>query len=239
MNCDITREQLIAYFYGEDLHKDERERLGVHIETCPSCSKTLEELGYASRILSTWRDETPDLDLAFAAERPSFWQTLWPARFPKRWAAAAAFAIAAILVITFLNVEFALREGAFHASIGLRSSDSSEQIAVDDTSETHPLDAPITLGELIVHQQNLIDYANRLVRASQNRQRDEVNSTLIHLMRELETQRQQDLQRIDRGLWILHNTRGTRYDNTLQQMPLAPAEKNQPTRIIPTVGKKQ
>ena len=94
-----------------------------------------------------------------------------------------------------------------------------------DTSETHPLDAPITLGELIVHRQNLIDYTNRLVHASQNRQRDEVNSALIQLVRELETQRQQDLQRIDRGLQILYNTRG---------MPFG--QKNRPTPIIPTGG---
>ena len=234
MNCDITREQLIAYFYGEDIHKDERERLGAHVETCPACRQTLEELGVTSRILGTWRDETPDLDLAFAEAQPSFWQNPWPVRFPKRWAAAATLALAAILVIAFFNVEFALREGAFHASIGLRSSDSPERVAVADTSETHPLDAPITLGEWIVHQQNLIDYANHLVRASQNRQRDEVNSALIHLVRELETQRRQDLQRIDRGLWMLHNARGTRYDNPLQQMPFG--QKNQPPPIIPTGG---
>lgn len=234
MNCDITREQLVAYFYGEDIHKDERERLGAHIETCPSCRQTLEELGITSRILGTWRDETPDLDLAFAEARSSFWQNLSPMRFPKRWAAAAAFAMAAILVITFFNVEFALREGAFHASIGLRSSTSSAPIAVADTSETHPLDAPITLGEWIVHQQNLIDYTHRLVRASQSRQRDEVNSALINLVRELETQRQQDLQRIDRGLWILQNARGTRYDDPLQQMPFG--QENQPPPIIPTGG---
>ena len=225
MNCDITREQLIAYFYDEDIHKDERERLGVHIETCPSCSQTLEELGNASRVLSTWRDETPAFDLVFAEARASFWQNLWPVRFPKRWAAAATFAIAAALVITFFNVEFAIRDGAFHASIGLRSGDSLEQLAVPDTSETHPLDMPITLGELIVHQQNLIDYTNRLVHASQNRQRDEVNSALIQLVRELETQRQQDLQRIDRGLQILYNTQG---------MPFG--QKNRPTPIIPTGG---
>lgn len=225
MNCDITREQLIAYFYDEDIHKDERERLGVHIATCPSCSQALEELGNASRILSTWRDETPDFDLVFAEARSSFWQNPWPARFPKRWAVAATFAIAAVLVIIFFNVEFALRDGAFHASIGLRSGDSSERIAANDTSETHPLDAPITFGELIVHQQNLIDYTNRLVHASQNRQRDEVNSALIQLVRELETQREQDLQRIDRGLQILYDTRG---------MPFG--QKNRPTPIIPTGG---
>ena len=225
MNCDITREQLIAYFYDEDIHKDERERLGVHVAACPSCSQALEELGNASRILSTWRDETPDFDLVFAEARSSFWQNPWPARFPKRWAAAATFAIAAVLVIIFFNVEFALRDGAFHASIGLRSGDSSERIAATDTSETHPLDAPITFGELIVHQQNLIDYTNRLVHASQNRQRDEVNSALIQLVRELETQREQDLQRIDRGLQILYDTRG---------MPFG--QKNRPTPIIPTGG---
>lgn len=225
MNCDITREQLIAYFYDEDIHKDERERLGVHVAACPSCSQALEELGNASRILSTWRDETPDFDLVFAEARSSFWQNPWPARFPKRWAAAATFAIAAVLVIIFFNVEFALRDGAFHASIGLRSGDSSERIAATDTSETHPLDAPITFGELIVHQQNLIDYTNRLVHASQNRQRDEVNSALIQLVRELESQREQDLQRIDRGLQILYDTRG---------MPFG--QKNRPTPIIPTGG---
>ena len=98
------------------------------------------------------------------------------------------------------------RDGAFHATIGLRSSDPPERVAIADTTEVSSLDDPITLGEFIVHQQNLIDYTNRLVQTSQNQQRDEVNNTFIRLVGELETQRQQDLLRIDRGLQILYNT---------------------------------
>ena len=49
MNCDITREQLIAYLYDEDIRPEARERLKDHIETCPSCSQTLEVPGRANR----------------------------------------------------------------------------------------------------------------------------------------------------------------------------------------------
>lgn len=242
MNCDITREQLIAYLYDEDIHPNERERLKVHIETCPSCNQTLEELGSTSRILNAWSDEKPNLDLVFVQERQPLWQNLHPRRYPKTWATASV-AIAAILILTFLNIEFAIRDGAFHAAIGLRSSDPPEQIAIADTSEVISLDAPITRGEFIIHQQNLIDYTHRLVQTSQNQQRAEVNNTFIRLVGELETQRQQDLLHIDRGLQILYNTQENRYNHILRQ--IAPVYdnaveiheipvQNRPYRTIPT-----
>ena len=246
MNCDITREQLIAYLYDEDIQPDARERLKAHIETCPSCSQTLEELGSTSRILNAWGDEKPNLDLVFVQERQTPWQNLLPTRYPKTWAAAGV-AIAAILIFTFLNIEFAIRDSAFHTAIGLRSSDPPERVAIADTSEVSTLDDPITLGEFIAHQQNLIDYTNRLVQTSQNQQRDEVNNTFIRLVGELKTQRQQDLLRIDRGLQILYNTQETRYDHILRQ--IAPVKNilydnavevyeipvdNRPYRTIPT-----
>ena len=249
MNCDITRGQIVAYLYDEDIHPESRERLKVHIETCSSCSQTLEELGSTSRILNAWGDEKPDMDLVFVQEHQPLWQNLLPTRYPKTWVAAGV-AIAAILIFTFLNIEFAIRDGAFHTSIGLRSSDPPEQVAIADTSEVSSLDTPITLGEFIVHQQNLIDYTNRLVQTSQNQQRDEVNNTFIRLVGELETQRQQDLLRIDRGLQILYNTYETRYDHILRQ--IAPVKNilydnavevnevpvdNRPYRTIPTRGK--
>ncbi len=247
MNCDITREQIVAYLYDEDIHPNERERLKAHIETCPSCSQILEELGSTSRILNAWGDEKPDLDLVFVQERQPLWQNLLPTRYPKTWVGAA---IAAILIFTFLNIEFAIRAGAFHAAIGLRSSDPLEQIAIADTSEVPSLDAPITLGEFIIHQQNLIDYTNRLVQTSQNQQRDEINNTFIRLVGELETQRQQDLLRIDRGLHILYNAQENRYGHILTQMDSVknivydsgvevysvPVD-NRPYRTIPTRGK--
>ena len=242
MNCDITREQLIAYLYDEDIRPNEPKRLKIHIETCPSCSQTLEELGSTSRILNAWGDEKPNLDLVFVQERQTLWQNLLPKRYPKTWATAGV-AIAAILIFTFLNIEFAIRDGAFHTSIGLRSSDSPEQTATVNTTEVPSLDAPVTLGEFIIHQQNLIDYTNRLVQESQNQQRNEVNNTFIRLVSELETQRQQDLLRIDRGLQILYNTQETRYDHILRQIaPVydkaveinsVPVD-NRPYRTIPT-----
>lgn len=248
MNCDITREQLIAYLYDEDIQIEARERLKAHIETCPSCNQTLEELGSTSRILNAWSDEKPNMDLVFVQER-TLWQNLLPTRYPKAWAAAA---IAAILIFTFLNIEFAIRDGAFHAAIGLRPSDLPEQIAIADTSEVASLDTSITLGQFIIHQQNLIDYTHRLVQTSQNQQRDEINSAFTRLVSELETQRQQDLLRIDRGLQILYNTQETRYDHILRQMDSVKKQlflydnavevheipiENRPYRTIPTRGK--
>ena len=249
MNCDITREQLIDYLYDEDIRPNERKRLKIHIETCPSCSQTLEELGSTSRILNAWRDEKPDMDLVFVQERQPLWQNLLPTRYPKTWATAGV-AIAAILIFTLLNIEFAIREGAFHTSIGPRSSDSPERVAIADTSEVSTLDTPITRSEFIIHQQNLIDYTNRLVQESQNQQRDEINNTFIRLVGELETQHQQDLLRIDRGLQTLYNTYETRYDHILAQMDSVKnivydsavevheiSIETRPYRTIPTRGK--
>jgi len=242
MSCDITHEQLIDYLYDEDIRPDERERLKVHIETCPSCKQSLEELGTTSRMLNAWPDEAPNLDLVFVQERQSFWQNLRPTQFPRRWAIGTAIAAAAVLVLTFLNIEFAIRDGAFHASIGLRSNQPTEQLTVTDTSGASQSETPVTWNEFVTQQQNMIDYTNHLVQTSEDRQRDDVNSTFIRLVRELETQRQKDLQRVDRGLQVLYNTQETRYDHLLRQMPLERLPTNmrhdQPTQLIPTSGTK-
>ncbi len=145
MNCDITREQIVAYLYDEDIHPNERERLKAHIETCPSCNQTLEELGSTSRILNAWGDEKPDLDLVFVQERQPLWQNLLPTRYPKTWVGVA---IAAILIFTFLNIEFSIRDSAFHAAIGLRSGDPPERVAIADTSEVSSLGAPSRVANL-------------------------------------------------------------------------------------------
>ena len=238
MSCDIIREQLIDYLYDDNIRPDEHTRLKTHIENCLLCSQTVEELGTTSRILNAWPDESPNLDLIFVEERQSFWQNLVPTHFPRRWAAGIAIAAAAVIILTFLNIEFAVNDGVFHASISQRTTQSASQVAKTNTSETETLHTPISRDEFITYQQEMLSYTNRLVEMAEKQQRDDVNRTFIRLVRELETQRQQDLQRVDRGLQVLYNTQENHYDNLLRQMPLerlpANLRTDQPTRLIPT-----
>ena len=192
MNCDITREQLIAYLYDEDIRPEARERLKDHIETCPSCSQTLKN--WAAHLASS----TPG-----ATKNPTWTSSSCknanPLAKPVSHATSQNLGCCGSWICHRRNPHLHLSQHRIchtrrriHAAIGLRSSAPLEQTAIANTTEVPSLNAPITLGEYIIHQQNLIDYTNRLVQTSQNQQRNEINNTFIRLVSELETQRQQD-----------------------------------------------
>lgn len=101
MKCNISKEQLIGYFYKETL-QEEVEAIEKHLTLCPDCQKELEELSQTSRLLQAWPVEDPDLKFIFVEEKPR------PKTFPlPDWRGIMVqhrrvFAFAALFFLTFI-----------------------------------------------------------------------------------------------------------------------------------------
>lgn len=239
MNCDISKEQLVEYLYNDDLHSQDHEHLKIHIESCESCRKTVAELQATSNMLKAWPDEMPNLNMVFVEERQSFVPQIIK-RHPWRWASGLAATLAATLILSFLNFEFAYRNGTFHVALGLQS-DTPQTVAnteIDQPAEVEEiiyevsgqnLNAPATQADLVIYQQTTLALAERLIRESEMRQRDDINSTFIHLIRDLEQQRQQDLQNVNHGIQTVYTTSQQNYAHLQQQW----------TRTKPIIFKKE
>jgi len=209
MTCDIPPKKLIEYLYNDDLVPDEREHIQRHVTTCASCQNTLNELQTTSSMLQSWPDESPNLNMVFVEERDEFVPQIIK-RHPYRWTIGIAATLAAMLMLAFLNFELAYQNGTLHASIGLRSNVPDQKTTTQTGSaeieevvyEVTPSDlkTPATQADLLIYQQATLALTEKLIRESEMRQRDDVNSAFIHLVRDLEQQRQQDIQDINHGL---------------------------------------
>jgi hypothetical protein len=199
MICNVTREQLMDYLYDDDLEVNERDKLTAHIAGCPTCTKIMADLTAVSHMLRAWPDETPHLQMVFVEDRQSFVPDIIR-RHPYRWAAGAAATIAAILVLSFLNVGFAYQNGIFHASVGFRGEQTDEvESQVDDRER------PVTFDELIAAHQQVLTTTQQMIEASESRQRSDVNVALMRLVRDLTEQRQNDLQQVGMGLQAVYS----------------------------------
>ncbi len=227
MNCDISKEQIIEYLYIDDPLAQNREHLQTHIANCPSCQQTLAELQSTSNMLKAWPDESPNLNMVFVEDRQSVIpQTV--KRHPWYWAVGVAATLATLFALSFLNFEFAYRNRTFHASFGIQSNTPQTASTTETESFTEGeefiyeisgtnLKAPATQADLIIYQQTTLALAERLIRESEMRQRDDINSTFIHLIRDLEQQRQQDLQNVNRGMNALYTRSMQNYEDLQAQ----------------------
>jgi len=227
MNCEISKEQIVEYLYNDDLWPQDREQLQTHIANCPSCQQTLTELQATSNMLKAWPNESPNLNMVFVEDRQSIIPKTFT-RHPWYWASGIAAALATIFALSFLNFEFAYRNGTFHASLGFQSNTpqvtaSAEPEPPDEVEEiiyevtTNDLKTPATQADLLIYQQTTLALAERLIRESEMRQRDDINSTFIHLIRDLEQQRQQDLQQVNRGMNALYTRSVQNYEDLQEQ----------------------
>lgn len=225
MNCDISKEQLVEYLYNDDLSSEDHQYLKDHIASCASCSQTLAELQTTSNMLKTWPDESPNLNMVFVEDRQTFVPQIIK-RHPWRWASGIAATLAAMLILSFLNFEFAYQNGTFHASVGLQSTQTEteaqttpptkiEEVVYEVTAQD--LNTPATQADLLIYQQATLALTERLIRESEMRQRDDINSTFIHLVRDLEQQRQQDLQDVSQGIQSVYTASLQNYEHLQNQ----------------------
>jgi len=101
MKCNISKEQLIGYFYKE-IPPEDLKAVEKHLTLCPDCQKELAELSQTSRLLQAWPVEEPDLKFIFVEEKPyakAFHLSDWLVIMPQRH---QVFAFAALFLLTFV-----------------------------------------------------------------------------------------------------------------------------------------
>ena len=170
MDCNVKKEDLLTFFYGE-CEEGEQERMKEHVATCAVCRRELDAFASTQALLRAWPDEAPRLDLTFVeAEVPR-------RRFRLMAGLAAAAVAAVVLFLAWPEFELSYRAGELDLKWG-------EALA----------DEPLTREEVLATQEGTLALVNQLLRASEVRQQ----RVFDHLLTEIQAQRYQDLQLINR-----------------------------------------
>ena len=170
MDCSLKKEDLLTFFYGE-CEEGEQERIKEHVDTCATCRRELDALASTQALLRAWPDEIPRLDLTFVeAEVPR-------RRFRLMAGLAAAAVVALALFLAWPEFELSYRAGELDLKWG-------EALA----------DEPPTREEVLATQVGTLALVNQLMRDSEVRQQ----RVFDHLLTEIQAQRYQDLQLINR-----------------------------------------
>ena len=61
MDCNVKKENLLTFFYGE-CEEGEQERIKEHVAACATCRRELDAFASTQALLRAWPDETPRLD---------------------------------------------------------------------------------------------------------------------------------------------------------------------------------
>lgn len=170
MNCNVKKEDLLTFFYGE-CEEGEQERMKEHVATCATCRRELDAFASTQALLRAWPDETPRLGLTFVeAEVPR-------RRFRLMAGLAAVAVVALALFLAWPEFELSYRAGELDLKWG-------EALA----------DKPLTRAKVLATQEGTLALVNQLLRASEVRQQ----RVFDHLLTEIQAQRYQDLQFINR-----------------------------------------
>lgn len=170
MDCNVKKEDLLTFFYGE-CEEGEQERMKGHVAACATCRRELDALAGTQALLRAWPDESPHLDLTFVEAEV-------PRRRFRLIAGLAAAAVAAV-VLLFAGPEFELsyRAGELDLKWGKALADE-----------------PLTRAEMLASQEGTLALVNQLLQTSEMRQQ----RVFDHLLTEIQAQRYQDLQLINR-----------------------------------------
>jgi hypothetical protein len=189
----------------------------AHLQNCAACRGEYEALSRTSLTLKAWENEDPRLHLTFVRESQSWLgalkDKLFPAEAP-RWgklaSVAAGIAVGVFFISALLNTEISFNNGnfAYRTSLLPRPASSGTPAEADSQLVAH------------VRQQVEAQY-QRLLLASQQQQRDELNRTLAQFAAEISRQRQSDLQLVGEGLDAFQqhtNSRLQRNNEMLNQL---------------------
>ena len=170
MDCNVKKENLLTFFYGE-CEEGEQERIKEHVAACATCRRELDAFASTQALLRAWPDESPHLDLTFVeAEVPR-------RRFRLMAGLAAVAVVALALFLAWPEFELSYRAGELDLKWGEALAD----------------DLP-TRAEVLATQVGTLALMNQLLRDSETRQQRVLN----HLLTEIQAQRYQDLQLINR-----------------------------------------
>jgi len=190
MTCDEIKIQLMDFLYNE-IEPESDKLVRAHLQNCPACRGEYEALSRTSLTLKAWENEDPRLHLVFVPESRSWLDAVKEKFLPERAPAwgrlaglAAGIAIGVLFISALLNTEITYDNGnfAYRTSLLPRPSATADSQLVAQM------------------RQELDEKYQRLLLASQQQQRDELNRTLAKFATEVDRQRQVDLMLVGRGL---------------------------------------
>ncbi len=209
-----NHDALLDYLYEEG---DPAERLKVakHLQECAACSVAVLEFQNVRGMLSDWTPPAADLGFRIVQDRgqspgasPDHRWRLTPRAMPWLQAAAAVVLFAAGMAVSQLNVEYVdgmLRVGAVtrmpaanirNASITLQPERVNRpERALDPEIERQVL-APLGPNASPVDTEQLLQRVRAMIDQSEQRQQRELALRLSQVSREVDTQHQADLLKI-------------------------------------------
>ncbi|MGH7601306.1 MAG: anti-sigma factor family protein [bacterium] len=212
MTCDDSKILLMDFLYNE-IAPEAETLMRAHLQNCAACRGEYEALSRTSLTLKAWENEDPRLHLTFVRESSSWLgalkEKLFPAEAP-RWgklaSVAAGIALGVFFISALLNTEISFNNGNFTYRTSLLPRTATAEADSQMVAQ--------------VRQQVEAQY-QRLLLASQQQQRDELNRTLAQFAAEISRQRQSDLQLVDQGLDAFQqhtNSRLQRNNEMLNQL---------------------
>ena len=232
---DARDGQIVAYLYDESAG-EERQAFERHLTACALCRTEVDGLRGVRAEIGHW--VSPEPDFVVTIDEPSLAMPMPVAPPPASrhrpvWAQALAAALilgvgagVANLDISYSPAQgLSVRTGWRHApAVAQTVATPAAAPAVTWQSEMKALEARLRT-ELASHQvapPSSDEAELRQVRAwlmdSEQRQRREVALRMAEMAREVESQRQSDLARIDRNLGILQRDTGMEVMRTREQM---------------------
>ena len=202
MHIADNHEALLDYLYEEG-DAGERLKIAKHLQTCATCSVAVLEFKTVRGMLSEWRPPASQLGFRIVrdaeVEPPPAKLASWvPTWRPGGWAQAAAAVLLFVAgaAVSQLNVHY--RDGAL--TVSTRSAEPDMPAVRNASIELPPSPVEAGPGQLATSKpedvEQLLQRVRSMIEQSEIRQQRELALRLSQVAREVDTQHQADLLRI-------------------------------------------
>ena len=201
-------ENTISLLYNE-INKEEKKRILAHIESCPSCKKIYKELMDTKKLLDTWEDKEPEMDLVFTQKLEPWWKRLsdhvQALSFPRKISLLLPAAVVLLLILlSIFNFQAQKIDGNWAISFSLfppqnissNNLDTAVQKAISNS------------------QEETIQLLSELLQQSHYEQKVEFTQTLNDVTEQLQSQRLNDLKMFYQDLSDLHQVTENNFSQT-------------------------
>jgi len=212
MECTVVRGEMMEALYGEAAAEASR-RLDEHLALCGACRDEMAALRAVRRDLGVWKLPERTRQRALFAS---------PHRFRVPLTAAAGFVLALGAGFAFSGSELSLEQGRLAFRLG-RGADVVQELKEVEARHLRemaelrtvrvPAAAPAGGGEGVVLEQ-----VQALLKASEARQAQRLDTQLRELSMRSEAQRRYDLARVSAGLSYLDDKTGQHVARTTELM---------------------
>jgi anti-sigma factor RsiW len=216
MQCSIVRDQMLEVLYGEATSETAR-RVEEHLAVCAACRDEMAAFRSLRRDLSEWKEP--------ALERAPRVVPVVRQRRVLPMAAAAGFLLAVGAGLAFSGSEVRFEDGRLSFRLGRESAAMRELQAAEaqhrrEIAELRARVATVatSTGASSEPSAAVLEQVQSLVRESEERQAQRLETSLRDLSARSEAQRRYDLARVSAGLSYLDGKTGQHVARTTELM---------------------